>query len=204
VEPIRINRDTDAIIIVDVQNDFCPGGALAVPEGDLVIPVINKLSPLFRMRVATKDWHPENHISFTGQGGSWPPHCIQHTPGSDFHPDLVLQPYIDTAIVHKGGDPTQEAYSGFQGTYLTRYLRENDMRRVFVCGLAFDFCVGATAHDALKEGFETYVVMDATRSVFEGATDILLIQWERNGVHCITSHDILGVHPRQVEMNIEG
>lgn len=157
----------DALIVVDVQNDFCPGGALAVGNGDLVVPIINLLSPMFAHRVFTRDWHPENHCSFSESprfvDGSWPVHCLANTPGADFHPDLDVPP--DAVIVSKGTEPDFEAYSGFQGTDLADLLRQNDVVRLFVCGLATDYCVKHTALDGLRQGFEVVVMTDACRAV---------------------------------------
>jgi nicotinamidase-related amidase len=160
---IQIDPRRDALIIVDVQNDFCPGGALAVPHGDEVVAPINRLLQYPWLAVATKDWHPAEHCSFQAQGGPWPPHCVQRTAGAELHPEL------DTAhiqvIITKGSRPDRDAYSGFDGTNLTNLLREKGVSRVVVCGLATDYCVRATAQDALKEGFEVLVPEDAIRGV---------------------------------------
>lgn len=157
-----------ALIIVDVQNDFCPGGSLAVPEGDQVVPVINKLAPLFPVVVATQDWHPANHCSFQAQGGPWPPHCIQGSTGAQLHPAVDRQ-HI-TAYVKKGVLPNKDAYSGFEGTdeagrTLAELLRQRGVKEIYVTGLATDYCVRATALDGLKEGFKVHVVTDAVRGV---------------------------------------
>ncbi|HUT16817.1 MAG TPA: nicotinamidase [Acidobacteriota bacterium] len=158
---------TDALIIVDVQNDFCPGGALPVPEGDQVIPVLNDYIKIFKKAnasiFATRDWHPPNHISFKAQGGPWPPHCIQNSEGAKFHPDLKLP--SDTAIISKATDPLKESYSGFDGTELVNMLRTQDVVRVFVGGLASDYCVKNTVLDARKMGFETVLLLDAIRGI---------------------------------------
>ncbi|HEU5329878.1 MAG TPA: isochorismatase family protein, partial [Thermomicrobiales bacterium] len=156
-------RAHDALIIVDVQNDFCPGGALAVGEGDEVVPVLNRLAPHFGTVVATQDWHPANHRSFTAQGGEWPPHCIAGASGAAFHPALQTD-QIDVTV-HKATAPDQEAYSGFDGTDLAEQLHRRGVRRVYVGGLALDYCVDATALDAKRAGFDTYVIRDATRAV---------------------------------------
>lgn len=161
---INLDPHCDAVIVVDVQNDFCPGGALAVPEGDEVIPSLNAL--LRRadcLIVATRDWHPAKHCSFTPQGGIWPAHCVAETWGADFHPALDhsrLQ-----VIVSKATVPDQEAYSGFEGTALAEILRQRGVKRVLVGGLATDYCVKATALDARKAGFEVIVLEDAIRGV---------------------------------------
>ena len=160
---IQIDPKRDAFIIVDVQNDFCPGGALAVPHGDQVIPAINQLLAYPWLAVATKDWHPAHHCSFQAQGGPWPPHCVQGTPGAELHPALDASNI--QVIITKGSRPERDAYSGFDGTDLARILRDRGVRRVVVCGLATDYCVSATARDALKEGFEVLVPEDAIRGV---------------------------------------
>lgn len=159
--------EKDGLIVVDVQNDFCPGGALAVTEGDQVVPVINRLLPRFQTRVFTRDWHPENHCSFSDapemKDGSWPVHCVAGTEGAAFHPGLDVPE--DARIVNKATAPGAEAYSGFDGTGLARYLRDRGVERVVVAGLATDYCVKNTVLDALANGFETVVVADAVRGV---------------------------------------
>ncbi len=160
---ISVDPETDALIIVDVQNDFCPGGALAVPRGDEVVPVVNRLLEQRWLSVATMDWHPAEHSSFEPHGGPWPPHCVQHTTGAELHREL------DTSkvqlVITKGSNPDQDAYSGFQGTELARILRDRGVHRVVVCGIATDYCVRATAQDALHEGFEVLLLEDAIRGV---------------------------------------
>jgi nicotinamidase/pyrazinamidase len=166
---IAVDSARDALIIVDVQNDFCPGGALAVPGGHEVIPVINSLLQQRWLSVATKDWHPAEHCSFKPQGGPWPPHCVQQTAGAELHPELDAT--MIQLIITKGSHPDKEAYSGFQGTELAHILREKGVKRVVLCGLATDYCVRATAHDALREGFEVIVLEDAIRGVEVNAGD---------------------------------
>ena len=183
------------LILVDIQNDFCPGGALAVPEGDLVVPVANKLiaSGEYDLVIATKDWHPAHHVSFadnhegrevfqqielsSGPQTLWPRHCVEGTPGAELH-DGLLKDRIDH-IVHKGTDPSIDSYSGFfdnnhqKETPLQGVLqKECDARQVArhdvtvtVCGLALDYCVAATARDAANLGFKTEVVIDGCRAV---------------------------------------
>jgi nicotinamidase/pyrazinamidase len=160
---IQIDPNRDALIVVDVQNDFCPGGALAVPHGDEVVPPINRLLEYPWLRVATKDWHPPGHCSFKEQGGPWPVHCVQGTPGAEFHPQLDAAKI--QVVITKGSRPDRDAYSGFDGTELANILRDKGIKRVVVCGLATDYCVRATAQEALKEGFEVLVVEDAIRGV---------------------------------------
>lgn len=156
-----------ALIIVDAQNDFCPGGALPVPDGDRVVPVLNRYIEIFFKAgapiFATRDWHPQRHVSFKPQGGIWPPHCLQGTPGSEFHPDLKLP--AEAVIVSKGSDPGEDAYSGFQGTELAERLKRQGIRRLFIGGLATDYCVKSTVLDALNAGFETVILADASKGV---------------------------------------
>ena len=156
---------TTALVIVDVQVDFCPGGALAVREGDKVVPVLNEYIKQFAAASApiifTRDWHPSNHSSFKSQGGPWPPHCVQNTSGAKFHPSLIIPP--EAEIVSKA-DRRDEAYSFFQGTDLAETLRRR-VQTLFVGGLATDYCVKETVLDSLKEGFEVYLLDDASRGV---------------------------------------
>lgn len=162
--PIAVEPNTDALIVVDVQRDFCPGGALAVPDGDAVVPGCNRaLAAADWWTVATRDWHPPDHCSFAAQGGPWPAHCVAGTPGAAFHPDLDAARF--RAIVDKATTPLAEAYSGFQGTDLATRLAERGIRRVFVCGLATDYCVKATALDARRAGLEVVLLTDAVRGV---------------------------------------
>jgi nicotinamidase-related amidase len=154
-----------ALVIVDFQNDFCPGGALAVPDGDAIAGRINELaaSDDFDLVVATRDWHPADHGSFAEQGGPWPVHCVAGTPGAELHPALDPTP-ID-AVVDKGQDPGTDGYSGFEGTDLATLLRSRDVDHVTVVGLATDYCVKNTALDALREGFAVTVDSTAVRGV---------------------------------------
>src|SRR5919109_755252 len=160
---IPIDSKTDALIIVDVQNDFCPGGALAVPGGDEVVPVINWLLEHDWLSVATMDWHPAEHSSFEPHGGPWPPHCVQETEGAALHPGLDATKI--QLVITKGWHPHQDAYSGFHGTELANILRAKGVQRIAVCGIATDYCVRATAHDALQEGFGVLVLEDAIRGI---------------------------------------
>lgn len=174
-----------ALIIVDVQNDFIPGGALAVAEGDQVVPLINEIQPKFSHVIATQDFHPKDHGSFAANhpgkkpgefielGGLtqilWPVHCVQGTQGADFHPELEKKEW--EAIFQKGKNPIVDSYSGFfdnarrGDTGLGDYLKKEGITQVYVCGLALDYCVKYTALDAKSLGFETYLIEDATRAV---------------------------------------
>ena len=177
--------DRDLLLVIDVQNDFCPGGALAVPEGDAIVPVINRLARDFTHVVLTQDWHPPGHASFAsthpgrqpfeaielpyGTQILWPDHCVQGTPGAAFHPDLDI-PHAEL-VLRKGYHPAIDSYSAFQendrktATGLAAYLRERGFARVTLCGLATDFCVFFSAIDAAKAGFATTVVLDACRGI---------------------------------------
>jgi nicotinamidase/pyrazinamidase len=152
-----------ALIVVDVQNDFCPGGALAVPGGDAVVEPINGMAREAPFVVATRDWHPFDHGSFAEQGGFWPVHCVSDTPGAQLHPGVDLDA-ID-AVVDKGRARDQEGYSGFEGTSLSQLLRDRGVDAVDVVGLALDYCVKATALDARRAGFDVTVHRGATRPV---------------------------------------
>ena len=154
-----------ALVIVDFQNDFTPGGALGVPEGDAIAPRIDALarSGDYDLVVATRDWHPPDHGSFAERGGPWPIHCVQGTEGAELHPEIARE-HLDV-VVDKGQDPATEGYSGFEATELERLLRERGVDRVHVVGLALDVCVKNTARDARRAGFETVVHLDATRAV---------------------------------------
>jgi nicotinamidase/pyrazinamidase len=155
----------EALVIVDFQNDFTPGGALAVPHGDEIAGRIEELldSGRFDLVVATRDWHPPDHGSFEAQGGPWPPHCVAGTPGAELHPSLD-RARVDV-IVDKGQDPQTEGYSGFQDTELEQILRERGIDRVTIVGLATDYCVRHTALDALRAGFEVEVDRAGVRGI---------------------------------------
>jgi nicotinamidase/pyrazinamidase len=166
-------RDTDALVVVDVQNDFLPGGALAVPGGDAVVPVLNRwIDAAERAGVPiffTRDWHPADHVSFEAQGGPWPPHCVQGTTGAAF--DERLHVPDAATVVSKATRPEAEAYSGFDTTDLAEQLREHGVERVFVGGLATDYCVRATVLDALSEGFEVRVIEPGIRGIAPDTTE---------------------------------
>ncbi len=169
---LAIDPTRDALVIVDVQNDFCPGGALGVEDGDRVVPVLNQYAERFtRVRApifVTRDWHPARTTHFKAWGGPWPPHCVQGTPGAEFHPDLVLPP--GAVIVSKGTEPDEDAYSAFQarrddGTPFADALASRGVRRLFIGGLATDYCVKATALDALAQDLDVVVLEDAVCAV---------------------------------------
>ena len=157
----------DALLVVDVQNDFLPGGSLAVPGGDEVIPVLNHYLATFeahRLPVfATRDWHPLDHCSFHAQGGPWPVHCVAGTQGAEFAPGLQWP--SSTSVISKAASSERDAYSGFEGTDLNSQLRRAGVKRLFVGGLATDYCVLNTVKDALALGYQVVHLVDATRAV---------------------------------------
>lgn len=157
----------DALIVVDVQRDFLPGGSLAVPRGDEVLTVLNGYIALFRQAqlpiVATRDWHPPEHCSFQAQGGTWPPHCVAGSRGAGFA--VLLELPCESIIISKATAADSDAYSGFEGTELDALLRKADVARVFVGGLATDYCVLNTVRDALRLGYASVLLTDAVRAV---------------------------------------
>ncbi len=181
--------DTDALIVVDVQNYFCPGGALPVPGGDSVVTVINRIITHFDEIIYTRDWHPEDHCSFslnpTYEDGSWPPHCVQHSPGAEFQGSLRVP--LDAPVIDKGTDPDEEQYGAFRGTPLADLLRLRGIKRVFVVGLATDYCVKCTALEGLEAGFEVVLLVDACRGVNDQATEAAVQTMAEAGVTVIRS-----------------
>jgi nicotinamidase/pyrazinamidase len=188
--PITLDPRTDVFVVIDVQNDFCPGGALAVPLGDAVVPVINKMSARFDSVVLTQDWHPAGHRSFAsshpgakpydtahltyGEQTLWPDHCVQGSRGAEFHPKLDVQ--RAELVIRKGFRPGVDSYSAFfendrrTSTGLTGYLRERGFKRVFFAGLATDFCVAYSAIDARKMGFEACVFLRGCAAIDLGGS----------------------------------
>ncbi len=176
-----------ALVIIDMQNDFIPGGSLAVTEGDEIIPLINKLQDQFKLVIATQDWHPQDHSSFAKNhpGGKefetiqinvmdqtlWPVHCVQNSCGAEFHVDLITKKF--EAIFRKGTDKEIDSYSGFfdnahlKSTGLSGYLKDKGVTSLYFCGLAAEYCVYYSIMDALKQGFETFLIEDATRAISE-------------------------------------
>jgi len=207
-----------ALILVDLQNDFMPGGALAVPTCDEVIPLINRLLPYFRLVIATQDWHPADHGSFATQHPGyqpgdtidlaglaqllWPVHCVQHTYGAALSKALDLKKI--NQIIPKGTNPQIDSYSGFfdnghkQATGLAQYLYNNDIQHVYICGIATDYCVKFTALDACQLGFNTYLIEDACRGVNLQPNDSLkaIAKMRQSGVTIITSQDIFEHGPQ--------
>ncbi len=202
--------DDGVLIIVDVQNDFCLGGALEVPQGDEIIPIVNGLAARFRNVVLTQDWHPHGHSSFAsshperkpfdtitapyGPQVLWPDHCVQDTPGAAFHPALRA-PHA-ALVLRKGFRPTIDSYSAFYEndrktpTGLTGYLRERGLIRLFLAGLAFDFCVRYSAEDARREGFDAFVIEDACRGIdIADSVAATRKSLATIGVPCVNTHE---------------
>ncbi|MCH7397010.1 bifunctional nicotinamidase/pyrazinamidase [Belliella sp. DSM 107340] len=201
-----------ALIIVDVQNDFLPGGALAVKEGDQIIPIINQIQEKFDFVVATQDWHPEDHGSFAANHSGkevgefiilngvnqilWPTHCVQGSLGAEFHKDLMTEKW--KAVFQKGTNPLVDSYSGFfdnnnkGDTGLSKFLKNNGIEEVFVCGLAEDYCVKFTVLDGLSEGFKTHLILDATRAVniYENDFAKAMIEMKNAGANIVHSTNI--------------
>jgi len=165
-------KGKDALLIIDVQNDFCPGGALAVADGDQIVPALNRYIEKFRQRklpiLATRDWHPAKTGHFEAFGGVWPPHCIQGSKGAEFRSDLQLP--SDAVVVSAGMSPDEDGYSGFEGRddrgiELADLLRRLGVERIYVGGLATDYCVKHTVLDGVKHGFQVVLLEDASRGV---------------------------------------
>lgn len=185
--PLKVMKAGDALIIVDVQNDFCPGGALPIADGDKVVPVLNRWIDAAKQRglpiYASRDWHPTGHLSFKEEGGQWPPHCIQDTRGAAFHPDLDLP---QNAIkVTKGVRFDQDQYSAFHHTGLGEQLKKAGVRHLWVGGLAQDVCVRATVLDARDEGFDVTLISDATHPVTPEGGVAADQELEDAGVHFV-------------------
>lgn len=201
------------LVLVDIQNDFIPGGALAVDKGDEIIPIVNLLQKKFELVVATQDWHPANHKSFASNNGGkkpgdiidlnglpqilWPDHCVQGSEGAEFHKDLHREKWA--AIFQKGKNPEIDSYSGFYDnarrgdTGMGAYLKEKGVEQVFICGLALDYCVKFTAMDSESLGFDTMVITDATRAVNLNPEDgqLSIQELQKAGVKTLTSESIL-------------
>jgi nicotinamidase/pyrazinamidase len=181
--PEDVLQPGDALIVVDVQRDFCPGGALPIAEGDTVVPVLNRWIERARRLglpvFASRDWHPQGHPSFAPQGGTWPVHCVQNTAGAAFHPDLDVS---DATIVTKGDRSDRDQYSAFDATGLAEALRSRGVKRVFVGGLAEDVCVRATALDAVKVGLATHLIAGATKPVTPAGGKAALEEMRQAGV----------------------
>ncbi len=199
-----------SLVIIDVQNDFTPGGSLAVPEGDLIVPVINRLQGYFDLVAATQDWHPQDHVSFASNHPDknpynkidlhgaeqtlWPDHCVQGTMGAMFHPGLETNGI--SAIFRKGMNPAVDSYSGFYdnrhlvSTGLSGYLKEKRITELYLCGLAADICVYHTLIDAIMEGFSSTLIEDATRPLNQEKFAVLKKELVKKGVHFVNSDEI--------------
>ncbi|WP_312064271.1 bifunctional nicotinamidase/pyrazinamidase [Brevundimonas sp.] len=206
-------RSTDALLVIDPQNDFCEGGALAVQGGAGIMLLINRLAECFDTVIATQDWHTPDQISFASnhEGAApfteievaygpqmlWPDHCLQGTPGADFHPDVAHAVVKALAVVRKGYSPAVDSYSGFfendhsTATGLAGLLRDRGVTRVFLCGLAYDYCVRFTAEDAVREGFEAVVIEDACRAIAEETAAAAKASFEALGVGEIAAERLL-------------
>lgn len=178
-----------ALLIIDMQNDFMPGGALAIKDADKIIPVINRCIAIFKSKglkiFVTRDWHPEDHISFKERGGIWTKHCVKNTRGAEFHRDLAIN---DAIIISKGYESDKEAYSGFEGTDLAERLHADNIKKIFITGVATDYCVKSTALDALKYRFEVYLIRDAVKGIKDDDTSIK--DMRERGVKIIESKDL--------------
>lgn len=174
----------DALLIIDLQNDFCPGGALPIEEGNKVIPIINEwIQKAVNHNIpvyASRDWHPKRHISFKEEGGKWPPHCIQDSNGAQFHGRLILPD--QTVIVTKGVRFDKDQNSAFDETGLGVYLQRKGIERLFICGLALDVCVLATVMDGLRLGFKVMLILNATRPVTQSGGAAAVEQMKNAGV----------------------
>ncbi|HKT20364.1 MAG TPA: bifunctional nicotinamidase/pyrazinamidase [Stellaceae bacterium] len=201
----------DVLLAVDLQNDFCPDGKLAVPRGDEIVPVVNRLALRFPHVVLTQDWHPKNHLSFASQHPGakpydtfaapygpqvlWPDHCVQGTPGAAFHPGLAV-PQAEL-VIRKGYHREIDSYSAFREndrvtrTGLAGYLRERGFERIFIAGLALDFCVRYSAEDAVEEGFSVIVIEDACRAIdLDGSLAAAPESFRARGVACLMAEAI--------------
>jgi nicotinamidase/pyrazinamidase len=185
-----------ALIVVDVQYDFLPGGALAVNDGDAVVDKINSIRDRFDLTIFTQDYHPVNHCSFSVNGGIWPVHCVETTHGANIHTGLLRE---NDKVVKKGMNSTIDSYSGFYDnerkskTELDNILKQYNIDTVYICGLATDYCVKYTALDAVREGYTTFLVNDACRGVNinPGDIDKAIMEMQKSGVTILTNKDIV-------------
>lgn len=183
-------QPNDALLIVDVQNDFFPGGALGVPEGDHIIPLANELIEKAIaaniLIICSRDWHPADHCSFRENGGIWPVHCVKNSDGAKFHQDITMP--ADVRVIDKAFEQAIEAYSAFEGQThdagepLPDVLEQQNIKRIWIVGLALDYCVKATALDAIKAGFQTHVILEGTRIIDESQKENVLQEMRNSGV----------------------
>lgn len=186
-------RDSDALLIVDVQRDFLPGGALAVPDGNKIVPVLAACIVVFARNdcpiFASRDWHPPDHCSFQASGGPWPPHCIADSPGATIEPALHLP--ANATIVDKDTSVDQDTYSAFEGTELDARLRDLDTKRLFIGGLATEYCILNTALDALRLGYDVVLLTDAIRAIDQAAGDRAVEKLRRKHAALMNSAAVL-------------
>jgi len=193
-----IITNNSAIIAVDIQNDFCPGGALPVPDGDAVVYSMNlyitKFSKMGLPVYFTRDWHPQNHISFKTNGGIWPEHCVQETYGAELHKKLLIP--SRAVIISKGISPDNDGYSGFEETDLDKRLKAKNIRQLFIGGLATDYCVKSTVLDALHAGFDVVFLSDASKGVDvnTGDSEQAIDEMLREGAVKVVYGDIIWQH----------
>ena len=178
-----------ALLIVDLQNDFCPNGALPAPGGDQIVPVINKLMDKFDFVVASRDWHPSNSVHFK----TWPVHCVRETSGAEFHPDLNTNK-IDKVFL-KGTDDKDDGYSAFEATNedLASYLKQKKVEQVYVAGLTTEYCVLQSVLDSLKNGFETFFIEDASRGIHNHVNDVpkAIDEMKNAGASVVQANEII-------------
>jgi len=183
IKPVDSLEKGDGLLLVDVQNDFCPGGALPIKDGDRIVPVLNRWVEAAEKKqvpvYASRDWHPLRHISFEGEGGKWPPHCVEESKGADFHPDLKLPDGI--VKITKGVRFDKDQNSAFDDTGLASQLKRDGVRRLWVGGLALDVCVLATVLDAREAGFEVHVIGNATRPVTDEGGKLAVEEMKKAG-----------------------
>jgi len=179
---------TRCVLVVDPLNDFCKGGALAVPRADEIMPIINAIFPKFTKAIAIQEWHPEDHFSFVTQGGRWKIHCVAGTWGAEFHPELNTKFF--TAIIRKGINKLKEGYSAFEDTGLEGLLRSLGITEVFICGLATDYCVSQTALDSDMFFEKTFIIKDACRALSPETEKKALQAMTKAGIEIITSDQI--------------
>ena len=202
------------LIVVDLQQDFCPGGSLAVPDGNLIIPIINKLLSQFELVIFTKDWHDPRHNGFASvykdkkpfdtieRGGGfgscvhqeilWPDHCVQNTPGADFHPELKFENCKkDFYIFKKGEDIGNDGYSAFESRELAPFLDGKGITQLFICGLATDYCCRETALDSERLGFDTFFILDATKAISDEGEKNTILELNKNNIKIIQSSELL-------------
>ncbi|KAI9204944.1 pyrazinamidase/nicotinamidase [Polychytrium aggregatum] len=188
-----LDSSTDVLVVVDVQNDFLPGGALGVPLGNDILPGLYKFIQQARDHsipvAATRDWHPTNHVSFKARDGPWPPHCVRETKGAEFPDGFPVYNIGSNLAILKGTTADKDAYSGFDGTDLDVQLKQLNVRRVFVCGIATEYCVLATAQDAHKLGYEVFVLEDLISAVEPERTDEILSVMRQEGINILSTQD---------------